>query len=86
MIHTRLGMFVREVVSINPAADIAEVKGFGRPEQRELLHTVKLSDLIADGGMDEIRRRMITPSGGRQSPGSSIAEPGDSRPPLGKNR
>ena len=48
-------MHVRAVVSIDEATDAAIVLGFGRPGIRDRPHTVRLSDLIADGGLDEIR-------------------------------
>ena len=56
MITTATGMHVRRIVKIDKKNDLAIVRGFGSPEQRLVDRQVKLSELKATGGIEEIRK------------------------------
>lgn len=56
MIITTHGMHVRAIGQLDEQAGTCVAFGFGSPEQRLVPHPLKLVDLKADGGMNEIRR------------------------------
>jgi len=58
---TRTGMHVRAIEQLDEDAGTCVAFGFGRPELQVIPHPLRLTDLRAEGGIDEIRRMAAQP-------------------------